>query len=125
METARFLGWIGTQLGFIWRFIEARDCTFDAVLMWPSLAAEDPDSHTPDLANQLGNLGTRFSKLNRHGDALGTSQESITLYRSLFDKNPASYTPDLASQLGDLGVRLRSEERRVGKECSSQWSPNH
>ena len=26
---------------------------------------------------------------------------------------------------GDLGVLLRSEERRVGKECRSRWSPYH
>src|SRR5687767_700926 len=25
----------------------------------------------------------------------------------------------------DLGRRLRSEERRVGKECRSRWSPRH
>ena len=24
-----------------------------------------------------------------------------------------------------LGVRVRSEERRVGKECRSRWSPYH
>ena len=25
----------------------------------------------------------------------------------------------------NVGVRLRSEERRVGKECRSRWSPYH
>ena len=25
----------------------------------------------------------------------------------------------------DLMMRLRSEERRVGKECRSRWSPYH
>ena len=25
----------------------------------------------------------------------------------------------------DLGVSQRSEERRVGKECRSRWSPYH
>src|SRR2546430_8391727 len=27
--------------------------------------------------------------------------------------------------LGDVGPTLRSEERRVGKECRSRWSPYH
>src|SRR5260370_7602906 len=102
METARFLGWIGTHLCFIGRFIEARDCTFDAVLMWRSLAAENPVSHTPDLANQLGNLGTRFAKLNRHEEALGATQESIPLYRSLLYKNPTIHTPNLPRPLVQL-----------------------
>ena len=35
--------------------------------------------------------------------------------------------PDLAlPELGnDEAVQLRSEERRVGKECRSRWSPYH
>src|SRR2546429_3586634 len=28
-------------------------------------------------------------------------------------------------QLADRRIRLRSEERRVGKECRSRWSPYH
>ena len=27
--------------------------------------------------------------------------------------------------LAELGPQLRSEERRVGKECRSRWSPYH
>ena len=29
------------------------------------------------------------------------------------------------SMSGILGLVLRSEERRVGKECRSRWSPYH
>ena len=25
----------------------------------------------------------------------------------------------------DIGIAMRSEERRVGKECRSRWSPYH
>ena len=39
------------------------------------------------------------------------------------------FTPidtEYASQIGDdLYLSLRSEERRVGKECRSRWSPYH
>src|SRR3989475_5408494 len=31
----------------------------------------------------------------------------------------------LGGTLGELLVPLRSEERRVGKECRSRWSPYH
>src|SRR2546430_12568208 len=39
----------------------------------------------------------------------------------------ASYAHSVGGNLGtDLGtVRIRSEERRVGKECRSRWSPYH
>src|SRR2546422_7327775 len=30
-----------------------------------------------------------------------------------------------AHTLEDIGAALRSEERRVGKECRSRWSPYH
>src|SRR5437870_12349469 len=36
---------------------------------------------------------------------------------------PAEPPPDLPLLLGDLLVGVRSEERRVGKECRSGWSP--
>ena len=41
-----------------------------------------------------------------------------------------AYAPGLAIQavlltLGVLLTMLRSEERRVGKECRSRWSPYH
>src|SRR3989475_9997785 len=32
---------------------------------------------------------------------------------------------DLVMKLEELPSRLRSEERRVGKECRSRWSPYH
>ena len=31
----------------------------------------------------------------------------------------------LAKAYGTLGGYIRSEERRVGKECRSRWSPYH
>src|SRR5438105_10662293 len=35
-------------------------------------------------------------------------------------------SPALARPLGEMpATPVRSEERRVGKECRSRWSPNH
>src|SRR2546425_11328112 len=36
---------------------------------------------------------------------------------------PKAYSQDQAA--GDIRGLLRSEERRVGKECRSRWSPYH
>ena len=36
---------------------------------------------------------------------------------------PASRSPEVIKQLMLAG--MRSEERRVGKECRSRWSPYH
>ena len=49
-------------------------------------------------------------------------------YLKLFD-GPATTISDLWRVLGrpeiDGGFIVRSEERRVGKECRSRWSPDH
>ena len=105
-KTAHFLGQIVAHLDFTGCSIEARECASDAVLLWQSLVAENPDSNTPNLACQLGSLGTQLSRLNQHTELLGITKESIILYQSLVDKNPVSYTPNLAWQLGSLGVWL-------------------
>ena len=33
--------------------------------------------------------------------------------------------PTISSHISALERKLRSEERRVGKECRSRWSPYH
>src|SRR5574340_1638111 len=62
---------------------------------------------------------------------LGAGQEIliVTLVNSAVDNFTArlrTFTNDL-DLIPDLGyrVRTRSEERRVGKECRSRWSPYH
>src|SRR5687768_18413225 len=40
----------------------------------------------------------------------------------LFGQDPATDGPAIRAR---LGVVPRSEERRVGKECRSRWSPDH
>ena len=56
---------------------------------------------------------------------------SSDLYEHLFDENEDSlsnmldvYIYKLRQKLGKNFIR-RSEERRVGKECRSRWSPYH
>src|SRR2546429_3163246 len=47
-----------------------------------------------------------------------------TINFSAIDICPISSSCSVAHFLA-LGVSLRSEERRVGKECRSRWSPYH
>src|SRR5215212_5558458 len=39
--------------------------------------------------------------------------------------NPLLKVREVQFYLSDPGARYRSEERRVGKECRSRWSPYH
>ena len=40
-----------------------------------------------------------------------------------FDKT--NYIEELLKDRTEIKLQLRSEERRVGKECRSRWSPYH
>src|SRR5690554_4103396 len=51
---------------------------------------------------------------------------SDVLAASLRNYSRHSFTPQQKNHTSiTIGIRLRSEERRVGKECRSRWSPNH
>ena len=39
--------------------------------------------------------------------------------------NPDFGTPELLTHYDNIKQMVRSEERRVGKECRSRWSPYH
>src|SRR5690349_21963174 len=47
--------------------------------------------------------------------------DAVTLLRTIFDMRFVSAAPSS----NQVTVRARSEERRVGKECRSRWSPYH
>src|SRR3712207_6550347 len=59
-------------------------------------------------------LAVEASRLARNGRDWHTLLEFCALLGCL-----------LADEDGVYDVRLRSEERRVGKECRSRWSPYH
>jgi len=63
-----------------------------------------------------------FSKLPIFGDeavAKGTRKVMMTSYNNWKIREPGM------SEQWYLKMSLRSEERRVGKECRSRWSPYH
>ena len=62
------------------------------------------------------------------GQAARATDEYLAFARQIGAQGVQFNTPDLPGErrweLADL-VALRSEERRVGKECRSRWSPYH
>ena len=40
-------------------------------------------------------------------------------------KDKGGYSKDVTVRIGEVAAPTRSEERRVGKECRSRWSPYH
>src|ERR1039458_10870649 len=72
------------------------------------------------IASCSGGGGAALSRRN-YGETIAHLTEA-TRYPYQFAANYAKY----ANQVDRLPVDgHRSEERRVGKECRSRWSPNH
>ena len=64
-----------------------------------------------DIYEKIGRLECRLENTQRD---LGTAIEQNR-----------QHTEGLLSQQIDVENKIRSEERRVGKECRSRWSPYH
>ena len=47
------------------------------------------------------------------------------IWRGAYQNSGFSVQPTLGLSYGNLSLSARSEERRVGKECRSRWSPYH
>src|ERR1035438_4561890 len=72
--------------------------------------------------------GDEFSTLVRLGqvETLKESGSKSIGVRVFFGQRAAStYSSDFSREGLDRMVKSRSEERRVGKECRSRWSPHH
>src|SRR5256885_7641045 len=69
-----------------------------------------------------GNWGNEFARLAALSQL--DTQQLWQLMPPYPGEAPATST-DLAALYRGLGVYRRSEERRVGKECRSRWSPYH
>ena len=84
-------------------------------------------------ANKMDNLEDMNKFLERYNlprlnqeerenmNRLITSNEIETVIKNL----PTNKTPPPSSSSSTLPSSSRSEERRVGKECRSRWSPYH
>src|SRR3712207_9538364 len=71
-----------------------------------------------DLCNVYGSVedvARKFAVLRRHCEEVGRPYEAVTLTVNLW----------LVVARDEADAAVRSEERRVGKECRSRWSPYH
>src|SRR3712207_8151976 len=66
-------------------------------------------------------------KAVRYLDDLGKEQEVVDIPADMKDEADAAREEliDAVSHFDDELAETRSEERRVGKECRSRWSPYH
>ena len=76
------------------------------------------------------NMATRSRVAVMHGDVCKSVYCHFDGYLQytgeILHKHYDSTKANLLVSLGDnSGVKERSEERRVGKECRSRWSPYH
>jgi len=67
-------------------------------------------------------LGGFLSGIARGGLADAAARAGI---RDLVGRDATAVLAELVDRLAPAGGTLRSEERRVGKECRSRWSPYH
>ena len=70
---------------------------------------------------------TNYQKILKTADNDSKYETGMDLYEK-GDFNKALQFFDLLRAIyrgTDKGAKLRSEERRVGKECRSRWSPYH
>ena len=85
-----------------------------------------------DLIYQSGFAGMRYSISNtaEYGDYI-TGPKIITedtkkaMKKILSDIQDGTFAKDFLLDMSEAGGQVRSEERRVGKECRSRWSPYH
>src|SRR3712207_9318169 len=74
--------------------------------------------------NSYRNLSATDTQMSKSLEKLSSG---FRINRAADDAAGLAISEGLRSQVGGLkvAVRNRSEERRVGKECRSRWSPYH
>src|ERR1043166_2086324 len=81
-----------------------------------NIALQDADAHPPELSREAKEIQKQLQKAQKIQQAVQAQVDQMTTELA---KAPLSKKEALQDQL-DLA---RSEERRVGKECRSRWSP--
>ena len=81
------------------------------------------------LVNELRKLPTEtqwleFKHNNYTPDMIGKDISALANSASLYEKSCAYMLWGIDDETHEI-VGTRSEERRVGKECRSRWSPYH
>ena len=82
------------------------------------------------MPRQVSLEKTRNIGIMAHIDAGKTTTTERILYytgvnHKIGETHDGASTMDWMVQEKERGITIRSEERRVGKECRSRWSPYH
>lgn len=88
------------------------------------LAAAEPGSLNPALADALMGLAARLGELGRHADSLAAGREGVDIFRALVGYDAAIFTLHLAAALNNLSNRLdesalADEARGAGEEAAA------
>src|SRR2546430_2880870 len=82
----------------------------------------DCDWSSDVCSSDLGKLGTQFQLPLIYGHAVESSEDDLCRIIAAMNADPHPFT----NARGFIWkFNFRSEERRVGKECRSRWSPYH
>ena len=85
---------------------------------------EDSEINGQGPAISEADIKTLYEKLDRLSDG-----DVLVMAGSIPDVMPQTIYMDIMKYLADKDLKIvvdaRSEERRVGKECRSRWSPYH
>ena len=65
--------------------------------------------------------------VSQSGNYPVSSLNQLSIYSQSDSPQSSSMLPTVVEQsgMGERAFDIRSEERRVGKECRSRWSPYH
>ena len=69
--------------------------------------------------------GCLIGRLQGIRDIVSFHGDSVEAIRAAFEEAVDFYLESCAKAVKEPQKRSRSEERRVGKECRSRWSPYH
>src|SRR6266436_1424157 len=104
-----------------------RDVLIDVDKLRRLYSDERPDPNDPQQRVSFGTSGHRGSSLHRafnEAHILAITQ-AVCEYRKAQGTTGPLYLGKDTHALADPAQETRSEERRVGKECRSRWSPYH
>src|SRR5688572_3262156 len=84
---------------------------------WQYLGPTNISGRATDVA--VADVGdTRHIYVGYATSGVWKSEDHGKSWRAIFEH-------EASTSIGDVAVAPRSEERRVGKECRSRWSPEH
>ena len=103
--------------------------TFGSCLCARTASAEEPDAGTRVAARELAVSGAEAFDKREFATALDRFQRAESLYKvpsiSIMVARCFANVGRVVEAVDKYEETLRSEERRVGKECRSRWSPYH